>query len=223
MQLNRRQFLGALGAATAATAATLPLALPGTAHAQGAPVLDKDYRAVDPVQPTDTGAKIEVIEFMWYGCPHCNAFEPSLNAWLKKLPADVGFRRVPAQFSPIWIQHAKLFYTLDALGQEERLHGKAFDAIHKENMPLDKDADMIEWAARNGIDKAKFTDAMKSFGVAGKLRRAQQMVVNYRIDGVPAMAVGGKYLTAPSMAQGEEKCLRVVDYLIDAERKKKRV
>lgn len=221
MQLNRRHFLGALGAATAASAATLPLVLPGSANAQ-TPEANKDFRVVEPAQPTDAAGKIEVIEFMWYGCPHCYAFEPALTNWLKKLPQDVAFRRLPAQFSPIWVQHAKLFYTLDALGEEDRLHKKAFDAIHRENTPLDKDADQADWAAKNGIDKAKFVDAMKSFGVAGKLRRAAQVVVNYRIDGVPAMAVNGKYLTAPSMARGEEKCLQVVDYLIDAERKKKR-
>jgi len=220
MQLNRRQFLGAL---SAATAATLPAFTPASAFAQGAaPVADKDFRAVSPVQPTATGAKIEVIEFFWYGCPHCFAFEPALTAWLKKLPGDVGFRRVPGQFAPIWIQHAKLFYALDAIGEEERLHKKVFDAIHLEHVGLDSDAAAIEWVGKNGVDKAKFTDALKSFGVAGKLRQAQTVVGNYGIDGVPALAVNGKYLTAPSMAHGEEKALAVVDYLIDAERRKKR-
>jgi thiol:disulfide interchange protein DsbA len=185
-------------------------------------VADRDYRVVSPAQPTDTGAKIEVIEFFWYACPHCNAFEPTLNAWVKKLPADVAFRRVPAQFAPIWVQHAKLFYTLEAIGEEERVHKKVFDAIHVERQSLDSDQVQIEWAGKNGIDKAKFADAMKSFGVAGKLKRAAQVVGNYGIDGVPALAINGKYLTAPSMARGEDKALAVVDYLINAERSKKR-
>jgi len=221
MQLKRRHFLGALGAATAATAATFPLLKTAQAQAQ-APVADRDYRVVSPAQPTDTGAKIEVIEFFWYACPHCNAFEPTLNAWVKKLPADVAFRRVPAQFAPIWVQHAKLFYTLEAIGEEERVHKKVFDAIHVERQSLDSDQAQIEWAGKNGIDKTKFTDAMKSFGVAGKLKRAAQVVGNYGIDGVPALAINGKYLTAPSMARGEDKALAVVDYLINAERTKKR-
>jgi thiol:disulfide interchange protein DsbA len=221
MQLKRRHFLGALGAATAATAATFPLLKTAQAQAQ-APVADRDYRVVSPAQPTDTGAKIEVIEFFWYACPHCNAFEPTLNAWVKKLPADVAFRRVPAQFAPIWVQHAKLFYTLEAIGEEERVHKKVFDAIHVERQSLDSDQVQIEWAGKNGIDKAKFADAMKSFGVAGKLKRAAQVVGNYGIDGVPALAINGKYLTAPSMARGEDKALAVVDYLINAERSKKR-
>jgi thiol:disulfide interchange protein DsbA len=221
MQLKRRHFLGALGAATAATAATFPLLK--TAQAQGQPpVADRDYRVVSPAQPTDTGAKIEVIEFFWYACPHCNAFEPTLNAWVKKLPADVAFRRVPAQFAPIWVQHAKLFYALEAIGEEERVHKKVFDAIHVERLSLDSDQAQIEWVGKNGIDKAKFADAMKSFGVAGKLKRAAQVVGNYGIDGVPALAINGKYLTAPSMARGEDKALAVVDYLINAERTKKR-
>ena len=222
MHLNRRHFLGAIGAATAATVATLPAL---SAHAQPtaqAPVPDKDYRAVDPAQPTDTGSKIEVIEFFWYACPHCFAFEPSLNAWVKKLPSDVAFRRVPAQFAPIWTQHAKLFYTLDAMGEEERLHKKAFDSIHVDHLALDTDANLVDWAGKNGIDKAKFADTMKSFGVAGKLKRAAQVVINYKIDGVPALAVNGKFLTAPSMTGGSDKSLAVCDYLIEAERRKKR-
>ena len=221
MQLNRRQFLGAVGAATA-TAATLPALTP--AHAQaGAPVPDKDFRAVNPVQPTDTGAKIEVIEFFWYACPHCFAFEPQLNPWIKKLPADVAFRRVPAQFAPIWVQHAKLFYTLDALGEEARLHKKVFDTIHIDHKPLDSDAEMIEFAGANGIDKAKFADALKSFGVAGKLKRAAQMVTAYGIDGVPTLTVNGKYITSIVMTQSPTRTLEVMDYLINSERTKKRV
>ena len=220
MQLNRRQFLGALSAATAATAATLPAFQP--ALAQGVPVPDKDYRVVNPPQPTNTGNKIEVVEFFWYGCPHCFAFEPTLTAWIKKLPADVAFRRVPAQFGPIWTQHAKIFFALDAIGEEERVHKKVFDTIHVDRAPLDSDAAVIDWAGKNGIDKAKMADALKSFGVAGKLKSAQQVVGNYGIDGVPALAVNGKYLTAPSMARGEDKALAVVDYLVGIERSKKR-
>jgi thiol:disulfide interchange protein DsbA len=220
MQLKRRQFLGALGAAAAATASLTALT---PAHAQGkAPDPGIDYKEVTPPQPTDSPGKIEVIEFMWYACPHCFAFEPALTPWIQKLPADVAFKRVPAQFSPIWVQHAKLFYALDALGEENRLHKKAFDSIHVDHMRLEQEAEMIDWAGKNGIDKAKFTEALKSFAVAGKLRRALQMVSAYQIDGVPTMAINGKYLTAPSMVGGPDRALQVVDYLIEVERKKKR-
>ena len=222
MNFTRRQILTGVSAGVTAGAA-LP-GLIGSAYAQGARVPDPgiDYRDVTPPQPTESGSKIEVLEFFWYGCPHCYAFEPALNAWTKKLPADVTFRRVHAQFNPQWTQHAKLFYTLDALGEIERLHRKCFDTIHGEKRDLLKDADMLEWAAQNGVDKTKFSDAFKSFGVAGKLQRAKQVVANYKIDGVPSLAVNGKFLTSPSIAGGQEKSLAVMDFLIAEERKTKK-
>ena len=222
MNFTRRQILAGVSAGVTASAA-LP-GLMGSAYAQGARVPDPgiDYRDVTPPQPTESGSKIEVLEFIWYGCPHCYAFEPALNAWTKRLPADVTFRRVHAQFNPQWTQHAKLFYTLDALGEIERLHRKCFDTIHGEKRDLLKDADMLEWAAQNGVDKTKFSDAFKSFGVAGKLQRAKQVVANYKIDGVPSLAVNGKFLTSPSIAGGQEKSLAVMDFLIAEERKMKK-
>ena len=222
MNFTRRQILAGVSAGVTASAA-LP-GLMGSAYAQGARMPDPgiDYRDVTPPQPTESGSKIEVLEFFWYGCPHCYAFEPALNAWTKRLPADVTFRRVHAQFNPQWTQHAKLFYTLDALGEIERLHRKCFDTIHGEKRDLLKDADMLEWAAQNGVDKTKFSDAFKSFGVAGKLQRAKQVVANYKIDGVPSLAVNGKFLTSPSIAGGQEKSLAVMDFLIAEERKMKK-
>ena len=220
MNNHRRNFVGGLSAG-----AVLSSVLAShDASAQGAKAPDAgiDYREVTPPQPVESGSKIEVLEFFWYGCPHCYAFEPSLNAWTKKLPSDVVFRRVHAQFTPQWVQHAKLFYTLDALGEVERLHRKCFDTIHGERRELLKDADMLEWAAQNGVDKAKFSDAFKSFGVAGKLQRAKQVVANYKIDGVPTLAVNGKFITSPSIAGGMEKSLAVMDYLIAEERKAKK-
>ena len=221
MNTHRRNFVGGLGALGAAVSA---LQVSGSAWAQGAKAPDAgiDYKEVTPAQPTESGGKIEVLEFFWYGCPHCYAFEPSLNAWTKKLPSDVVFRRVHAQFTPQWVQHAKLFYTLDALGEVERLHRKCFDTIHGERRDLLKDSDMLEWAAQNDIDKAKFSDAFKSFGVAGKLQRAKQVVANYKIDGVPTLSVNGKFITSPSIANGQEKSLAVMDYLIAEERRAKK-
>ena len=221
MNTHRRNFVGGLGALGAAVSA---LQVSGSAWAQGAKAPDAgiDYKEVTPAQPTESGSKIEVLEFFWYGCPHCYAFEPQLNAWTKKLPSDVVFRRVHAQFTPQWVQHAKLFYTLDALGEVERLHRKCFDTIHGERRDLLKDSDMLEWAAQNGIDKARFSDAFKSFGVAGKLQRAKQVVANYKIDGVPTLSVNGKFITSPSIANGQEKSLAVMDYLIAEERRAKK-
>ena len=223
MNHQRRNFLGGVAAMGAAAGTVPALLTPGAVWAQGAkPDAGIDYKEVTPAQPVESGSKIEVLEFFWYGCPHCYAFEPSLNAWTKKLPSDVVFRRVHAQFTPQWVQHAKLFYTLDALGEVERLHRKCFDTIHGERRDLVKDSDMLEWASQNGIDKAKFSDAFKSFGVAGKLQRAKQVVTNYKIDGVPTLAVNGKFITSPSIASGQEKALAVMDYLISEERKAKK-
>ena len=216
MNTTRRSFIGALTASAMALSASVTRAQ-GKSFDAGI-----DYKEVNPPQPTEGGSKIEVIEFFWYGCPHCYAFEPSLNAWTRKLPADVLFRRVHAQFAPQWVQHAKLFYTLDALGEVERLHRKCFDTIHGERRDLLKDSDMLEWGAQNGIDKAKFSDAFKSFGVAGKLQRARQVVANYKIEGVPTLTVNGKFITSPSIANSQEKCLAVMDFLIDQERKAKK-
>lgn len=181
-----------------------------------------DFRELNPAQPTESGGKLEVIEFFWYGCPHCYAFEPSLAAWVKKLPSDVMFRRVHAQFTPQWVQHAKLYYAMEAVGDVERLHRKIFDTIHGEKRELLKDADMIEFAGANGIDKGKFADALKSFGVAGKLQRGKQVVANFKIDGVPALGINGKFLTSPSIAGGHDKALAVADFLLDRERKTKK-
>ena len=216
MNTTRRTLLGAL----AASGMVLPMV---DARAQNkAPDAGIDYKEVTPPQATESGGKIEVLEFFWYGCPHCYAFEPSLVAWAKKLPADVTFRRVHAQFTPQWVQHAKLFYAIEALSEVDRLHRKIFDTIHGERRDLLKDADMLEWAAQNGIDKTKFSDAFKSFGVAGKLQRARQIVTNYKIEGVPMMAINGKFVTSPSIAGGQEKCLAVADFLIDQERRAKK-
>lgn len=216
MNTTRRNMLGAIAAAGMALSAG------ARAQARAVPDAGIDYKEVTPPQATESGNKIEVLEFFWYGCPHCYAFEPALNAWTRKLPSDVVFRRVHAQFTPQWVQHAKLFYVLDALGEVERLNRKAFDTIHVEHRDLLKDADMVEWAAQNGIDKAKFADAQKSFGVAGKLQRAKQVVANYKIEGVPTLAVNGKFVTSPSIANGQEKCLAVMDFLIEQERKAKK-
>ena len=217
MNTTRRTLLGALAASGMA------LSLVDARAQHKVPDAGIDYREVTPPQATESASKIEVLEFFWYGCQHCYAFEPSLVGWAKKLPADVTFRRVHAQFTPQWVQHAKLFYTIEALSEVERLHRKVFDTIHGDRRDLLKDADMLEWAAQNGIDKTKFSDAFKSFGVAGKLQRARQVVTNYKIEGVPTMAINGKFVTSPSMAGGQEKCLAVADFLIEQERKAKKV
>ena len=172
-----------------------------------------DYATISPPQPTVAQGKIEVTEFFWYGCPHCYAFEPVLSQWLKSLPKDVEFRRVPADFGR-WTPGAKLFYALDAIGEEQRLHGELFDAIHVEHMDYTNQAAVADWLEKEGVDRQKFVGAYNSLGVQANLRRAQQISKDYGIKGVPSVAIGGRYLTTNVMAGGFEELLEVMDQLI---------
>jgi thiol:disulfide interchange protein DsbA len=191
------------------------------AHAQGGPIEGKQYKAVNPPLPVGSEGKIEVVEFFWYGCPHCFAFESSLDAWYKRLPADVAFRRVPVAFrQEPFVAHQKLFYTLEAMGLVGTLHRKVFDAIHLNREPSDQtprlaNAEQIgEFVEKQGIDKAQFMAAFNSFGVNTKAGQAQKMATAYQIDGVPALGVQGRYYTSGTHAGDLEKALAVTEFLI---------
>lgn len=191
------------------------------AFGQGASVLaeGRDFVRLNTPAPTASPGKVEVVEFFWYGCPHCFALEPSLEGWIKKLPADVAFRRVPAVFNALWETHAKMYYALEAVGQLDAVHRRIFNAIHLQRQRLDKEEDIIKFAADNGVDAAKFTDAMKSFGVATKVRQAKQLIDAFKIDGVPAIGIQGRFFTSPQLAGGNERALIVADQLILRARK----
>jgi len=193
------------------TAATLSLAAAG-AFAQ-------PYLPINPPQPTEGGGKIEVIEFFWYGCQHCYDLEPAVNAWAKKAPKDVVFKRVPAVPSEAWGEMAKIFYTLEAMGVLEQYHMKVFDAIHKSNVNLNNKTIRDDWFAKNGIDPAKYAEVEKSFSVATKVNRAKQLTFAYRVDSVPRVAVNGKYFVTAEKAGGADKIFPVVDQLIGMSRK----
>jgi protein dithiol oxidoreductase (disulfide-forming) len=193
--------------------------IPAYVSAQAGPVEGKHFRRMNPAVPTDDAKKIEVIEFFWYGCPHCNALEPAVVDWAKKLPADVAFRKEHVAF-PQAIKHQQLFYTVKALGVEEKLSPLIFDAIHKERKPLLQVKDMAELAAKVGIDAKRFTETYDSFSVKTRMKRSASLGDSYKIDGVPAFAVNGKYYTAPSMAGGNGQAFQVLDALIQQERKK---
>jgi protein dithiol oxidoreductase (disulfide-forming) len=192
-------------------AAAVALLATGPVLAQ-TPVEGKQYTRVQMPQPTEQAGKVEVIEFFWYGCSHCYDFEPLLQSWVKKLPPDVSFRKVPAVFNPNWAKGARLFYTLDAMGLTERLNGAAFSAFHKERVNLNDENVLFDWVARQGVDRQKFIDMYKSFAVDGKVRKAAEMTQEYGFGGVPAVIVGGKYLLA-SVGTFED-LLRVTEFLI---------
>jgi thiol:disulfide interchange protein DsbA len=193
-------------------------------HAQAAPTEGIDYIELRPPQPTDTAGKIEVLEFFWYRCPHCYALEPDLEAWLKQLPRDAQFKRVPGILNDDWAIDGRIFYTLEAMGQVERLHRPLFDAIHQQGgvrLHGDEYAKWVaDWLAKQGVDIKKYDATFHSFTVESRLRRAMQMSQAYRLDGVPSLAVQGRYVV---MASGSRKAmLDTTSYLIGEVRKAKR-
>jgi thiol:disulfide interchange protein DsbA len=195
------------------------LALPFAASAQQQQPFS--YTELNPPLPVESKGKIEVVEFFWYGCPHCYNLEPHIETWLKKLPADVEFRRIPAVFNQRWAHDAAIFYTFEALGLLEKLHRPFFDAIHKDHLRSENPAAMTEWLEKQGVDAKKFMDTMKSFGVQSKTRRATQQTVAYKIDGTPAMAVHGRYTISADQGRTQQGMLQAVNSLIDTARKQK--
>ena len=171
-----------------------------------------DYRTLDPPQHSDSNDKIEVIEFFSYGCPHCNEFYPLITAWAAKLPKDVALKRVATGFGrTAWTNLAKAYYSFEATGDLNRLDGQIFHAIHEEHAPLFDEKAIQTWGAKHGVDSAKFLTAFGSFGVNTKLNQAEQMVESYKIEGVPSLAVGGKYVV---MGTSFEQMLSNADALI---------
>lgn len=164
-----------------------------------APVNGQDYRTLDQAQQTDSGKKVEVIEFFWYSCPHCNLLEPSLEAWVKKQGDKISFKRVPIAFRDSFVPQQKLYYTLEAMGKLNELHVKVFRAIHTERTPLDNDAQIAAWITKQGVDAKQFANVYNSFSVQTKVQRATQLQGAYKIDGVPMLAIDGRYLTSPSI------------------------
>jgi protein dithiol oxidoreductase (disulfide-forming) len=215
--MKRRDFSAGLLSAGVGTAA-FPLVAP--ARAQGNPVEGTHYVRISQPLPVAAGGKIEVIEFFWYGCPHCSAFEPMLDAWSKKLGDDVAFRRVHVAFrEEPFVAHQHIFYALEAMGQVEAMHRKVFYAIHNERARLDKPAEIAAFMGKNGIDAAKFLEVYNSFSVQTKSRQAKQLADAYKIDGVPALGVQGRYYTSGTLAGSNERALAVVDFLLQRLRK----
>ena len=218
--MQRRKF--SLSAATFAAATWGgAAALSTTAHAQGkAPQQGTDYLLLDKPAPVEAVAgKIEVVEFFWYSCSHCNNFEPMLEAWSKKVPKDVVLRRTPVSFRPDFEPQQRLYYVIESMGMVDQLHKKVFNAIHVEKQSLNTAELIAAWAEKQGVNKAKFTEAYNSFPVVTKARKATQLQESYKVDGVPALGVAGRYFTSGSLAQTMERALAVTDYLTELTRK----
>ena len=174
------------------------------------------YMELNPPQPVETTGKIEVLEFFWYGCIHCYNLEPRIETWLKTLPKDVEFRRVPAVFNERWGHDASIFYAFEAMGILDKVHRPFFDAIHRDRLRTDKPEELNAWLQKQGIDQKKFEATVKSFGVQSKTRRAVRLTADYKIDGTPAMAVQGRYTVSAG-----DGMLDTVNQLVAAVRKNK--
>jgi protein dithiol oxidoreductase (disulfide-forming) len=217
MRLPRRLFCTAL--------LGLAAGLAGVSASAADPQQGAQYLVLPSQQPTDTGKKIEVIEFFAYYCPHCYAFEPALEAWVKKQGDDIVFKRVHIQGGAGVLPQQRLFYTLDAMGLLNQYHQKVFDAMHQQHLRLSSDEQVFDWAAQNGIDRAKFIDTYRSFGIQARLRRAGTMMDAYGVDRWPLVVVDGRYVTSPSHAgagapegttevQQQQQALQVMDFLV---------
>lgn len=184
----------------------------------------KDYLTLDKPQQTESGGKVEVLEFFWYNCPHCNAFDPSLSDWVKKQGDKIAFKRVPVAFRDSFVPQQHLYYALEAMGKADEMQPKILRAIHIDRHQLDTDAQIVDFIAKQGIDKQKFLDLYNSFGVDAKAKRAVQLQQIYKIDGVPTLAVDGRYVTSPStISEGNGRMsepalqaatLKVMDWLV---------
>jgi thiol:disulfide interchange protein DsbA len=181
-----------------------------------------DYTRLSTPLPVETGKQIEVVEFFWYRCPHCSQLEPGLEAWAKKLPADVKLRPVPGVLNQSWLPAAKIYYALADLGALNRLHGKVFDAYHQDKLDLDDEGELMDWVKKQGLDPARFRSSYNSFSTQTRAMRGAQEARAAGITGVPALMVDGKYVTSVSMTATEGRLFEVLDQLIQRARNERR-
>ncbi len=188
------------------------------------PEAGKEYQVITQAQPTDSKGKIEVTEFFFYTCPHCNVLDPFLAAWVKKQGDAIAFKRVPVDFGQGQELLRRLYYTLESMGKLEQLHSTIFKYIHKDRQPMFNEKDVVDFLKKNGIDEAKYKEISTSFTVDGKMKRAKVLQENYKIDSVPTLFVGGRYMTSPSLiltanpkmseTEGAEALTHVLDALV---------
>ena len=214
-------------------AATLAFAAAGALASPAAPKEGADYQVLPNPQPTDSGKKVEVIEFFAYWCPHCYTFDPILTAWVKKQGDNIVFKRVHVPYNERLAPQQKLYYTLESLGLADQYQARVLDAIHKQRLDFPRDEDVFAWVAKNGIDRQKFADTYRSFGVAGKLRRAGAMMDSYKVEYWPLIVVDGRWQASPSLtgqanrelnteAAQQQATTQVLDFLVNKAKAEKK-
>ncbi len=179
----------------------------------------EEYVVLDPPRPTDSPGKVEVIEFFWYGCPHCYRFDPYVAAWLKTKPDNVVFKRQPVVFGKRWAPHARAYFAAEVLGVVDKIHQDFFDAMHVKKNPLNTEEELADFFAAHGVDKETFKKAYNSFAVDMKMRQANEIAGSYGIDGVPAIAVNGKYKVTGTTAKNYDNMIKVMQQLAEKELK----
>lgn len=200
-------------AACCALLLSAALLLPVNASAQQPVRADIDYRVIKP-QPVAVANRIEVIDFFWYGCPHCNNLQPALERWIGNKPADVLVRRIPVILRDSWAPHARIYYTLEALGEVERLHQRVYHGYHVEELHMSKPEVMSAWAQRNGIERERWEQAYNSPEVRRKVEEAARLTRAYQVTGTPSLVVNGRYLTSGNMAESLNRVVEIVDGLV---------
>jgi thiol:disulfide interchange protein DsbA len=172
-----------------------------------------EYRLIEP-QKAESGNRIEVIDFFWYGCPYCNELQPALEDWIKRMPGDVTLRRIPVILRDTWAPHARIYYTLELLGEVERLHLKVYHSYHVEELHMSKPDVMEQWAVKNGIERSRWLDAYHSPEVDARVARAQRLTKAYDVQGTPSLVVDGRFLTSSSMTPGVRDVVPVMEDLV---------
>ncbi len=215
--MNRREF----SLQTAAVIGSAGVLASSQALAQGGPIEGTHYVRLNQPAPVSAPAgKVEVVEFFWYGCPHCFHFEPFVESWASKLPADVAFRRIPVAFreKPFGV-HQQLYFAIESLGLLDTLHPRVFKAMHEERQRLDTPEAIGDFVAKHGVDRARFMGVFQSFAVQTKCRQARELTDAYRIDGVPALGIGGRFYTSISLNGNPTRTLATTDFLIGRARR----
>lgn len=179
-----------------------------------------EYRLIAQ-QPVETGDRIEVIDFFWYGCPYCNRLQPALEAWIRRKPEDVALRRVPVILRESWAPHARIYYTLELLGEVERLHLKVYHSYHVEELHMSKPEVMEQWAVNNGIDRRRWLDAYYSPEVDAKVARARALTERYEVRGTPSLVVDGRYLTSGDLAPTLAGMIPIMEELVRLARQRR--